>query len=86
MKQLTTDLYDTLDEQMKSSTLRSKFSIYNDKEMDTQYKNYEKTIKEWEKKVQEKEDYYYKKFAAMETALGQLNSQQSSLAGLFGTN
>lgn len=86
MKQLTTDLYDTLDEQMKSSTLRSKFSIYNDKEMDTQYKNYEKTIKEWEKKVQEKEDYYYKKFAAMETALGQLNSQQSSLAGLFGSN
>lgn len=86
MKQLTTDLYETLDEQMKSSSLRSKFSIYNDKEMDTQYKNYDKTIKEWEKKVQEKEDYYYKKFAAMETALGQLNSQQSSLAGLFGSN
>lgn len=86
MKQLTTDLYNTLDEQMKSSTLRSKFSIYNDKEMDKQYKNYEKTIKEWEKKVQEKEDYYYKKFAAMETALGNLNSQQSSLAGLFGSN
>lgn len=85
MKQLTTGLYETLDEQMKSSGLRSKFSIYNDKEMDTQYKNYDKTIKEWEKKVKEKEDYYYKKFAAMETALGTLNSQQSSLAGLFGT-
>ncbi len=85
MKQLTTGLYETLDEQMKSSGLRSKFSIYNDKEMDTQYKNYGKTIKEWEKKVKEKEDYYYKKFAAMETALGTLNSQQSSLAGLFGT-
>lgn len=85
MKQLANGLYDTLDEQMKSSSLRSKFSIYNDKEMDKQYKNYEKTIKEWEQKVKDKEDYYYKKFAAMETALGQLNSQQSSLAGLFGT-
>ena len=85
MKQLTSELYSTLDEQMKSSSLRSKYSIYNDKEMDTQYKNYEKTIKEWEQKVKDKEDYYYKKFAAMETALGTLNSQQSSLAGLFGT-
>lgn len=85
MKQLAENLYDTLDKQMSSSSLRSKFSIYNDKEMDTQYKNYTKTITEWEKKVKEKEDYYYKKFAAMETALGNLNSQQSSLAGLFGT-
>lgn len=85
MKQLATNLYNALDKQMQSTTLRSRFSIYNDKEMDTQYKNYSKTIKEWEKKVKDKEDYYYKKFAAMETALGNLNSQQSSLAGLFGT-
>lgn len=85
MKQLTSGLYDTLDSQMKSSTLRSKYSIYNDKEMDTQYKNYDKTIKDWEQKVKDKEDYYYKKFSAMETALGKINSQQSSLSGLFGT-
>ena len=69
---------------MKSTSLRSKYCIYNDKELDTQYTNYTKTIKEWEQKVSDKEDYYYKKFSAMETALGNLQSQTSSLTGLFG--
>ena len=41
-------------------------------------------IKKWEEKLQDKEDYYYKKFSSMETALSKLNSQTSSLSGLFG--
>ena len=31
----------------------------------------------------DKEDYYYKKFSKMETALSKLNSQTSSLSGMF---
>lgn len=84
MKQLSTNLYNAIDKQMQGTSLRSRYKIYNDKELDTQYKNYTSTIKEWEKKVSEKEDYYYKKFSQMETALAKLNSQQSSLAGLLG--
>lgn len=86
MKQLATNLYNAIDKQMTSTTLRSRYSIYNDKEMTTQYKNYTTTIKEWETKISDKEDYYYKKFSSMETALSKLNSQTSSLSGLFGSN
>lgn len=84
MKQLSTNLYNAIDKQMQGNSLRSRFKIYNDKELDNQYKSYTTTIKEWEKKVSAKEDYYYKKFSQMETALAKLNSQQSSLSGLLG--
>ena len=40
MKQMATNLYNAIDKQMTRTTLRSKYSIYNDKEMTTQYKNY----------------------------------------------
>lgn len=84
MKQLSTNLYKAIDEQMQSSSLRSRFKIYNDKELDKQYRNYTKTIKEWESKVSDKEDYYYKKFSQMETALSKLQSQTNSISGLLG--
>lgn len=86
MKQMATNLYNAIDKQMTRTTLRSKYSIYNDKEMTTQYKNYTTTIKEWETKISDKEDYYYKKFSSMEIALSKLNSQTSSLSVLFGSN
>ena len=60
-------------------------SFYNDKEMASEYSDYTDLIKKWEEKLQDKEDYYYKKFSSMETALSKLNSQTSSLSGLFGS-
>lgn len=84
MKNLTQGLYKSLDSQMKSSKLRSSFTIYNDKQMATEYSNYTDTIKKWEEKVEAMEDSYYKKFAAMETALAKLQSSTSSLSSLFG--
>lgn len=84
MKQLATNLYTSIDKQMQSNSLRSRYSIYNDKEMTSQYSNYTKTISEWESKISDKEDYYYKKFSQMETALSKLNSQTSSLTGMLG--
>ncbi len=84
MKQLSTGLYDAIDAKMKSTTMSSAYTIYNDKQMQTQMNNYAKQIKEWEKKVTEKEDYYYRMFAKMETALGTLNSNSSYLSGMLG--
>lgn len=83
MQKVTTNLYNAIGDKMKSTTLSSAFTIYNDKQMTTQYKDYTKLIKEWETKISDKEDYYYKKFSSMESALTKLNSTQSSLSGYF---
>lgn len=85
MKQLSTNLYKSIDDQMQSNDLRSRYKIYNDKEMDKQYTNLTKTIKEWESKVSDKEDYYYKQFSNMETALAKLQSQTSSISSMLGS-
>ena len=85
MKQLSTNLYKSIDDQMQSNELRSRYKIYNDKEMDKQYTNLTKTIKEWESKVSDKEDYYYKQFSNMETALAKLQSQTSSISSMLGS-
>lgn len=81
---LTTDLYTDLTNKMASSSLSSAYTVYNDKQMQTQYNNYKSEIADWEDKITDYEDRYYKKFAAMEKALASLNSQTSSLSGLFG--
>ncbi len=83
MQNVTTNLYNAIGDKMKSTTLSSAFTIYNDKQMATQYTDYTKLIKEWETKISDKEDYYYKKFSSMESALTKLNSTQSSLSGYF---
>ena len=41
-------------------------------------------LKKLEEKLVDKEDYYYKKFSSMETALSKFNCQTSSLSSLFG--
>lgn len=84
MKQLTSGLYDNLDKKMKSSRLSSAFTIYNDKQMASEYSNYTKQIKSWEKKIQEMEDRYYKQFANMEKMLANMQSSTSSLTSYFG--
>ena len=85
-QQLSKNLYKAMDDQMQSSSLRSRYKIYNDKELDKEYSNLAKTIKQWESKVSDKEDYYYKKFSNMETALSKLQSQTSSLSSMLGTS
>lgn len=86
MKKLTSGLYTDLGNKMKSTALSSAYTIYNDKEMNSQYSEYSKTISTWQDKLTEKEDYYYNKFAQMESALTKLQSQTSSLSGLFGSS
>lgn len=85
-KNLASGLYDTLTKKMSSSTVSSAFTIYNDKEMDTQIKNVETSIKDWEKKITTYEDKWYDKFAQMEKAMTEMNAQQTQLSSLLGTN
>ena len=84
MQGLAENLYDSIHKKMQTSSLSSIYTVYNDKEMASEYSDYTSIIKKWEEKLQDKEDYYYKKFSSMETALSKLNSQTSSLSGLFG--
>lgn len=84
MKQLTTKLYDAIGEKMTATELSSAYTIYNDKQMTKQYGDYTSIIKQWEKKVTDKEDFYYQKFAKMEAKLSELQSQTSSLTGILG--
>ena len=85
MQGLAENLYDSIHKKMQTSSLSSIYTVYNDKEMASEYSDYTSIIKKWEEKLQDKEDYYYKKFSSMETALSKLNSQTSSLSGLFGS-
>lgn len=84
MKQLTSGLYSTIDNKMKSTELSSAYKVYNDKEMDSELADYAEMIKKWEEKVKEKEDFYYNKFSQMEVALSKLQNQTSSLSNLLG--
>jgi flagellar hook-associated protein 2 len=83
LKQMTSGLYSAIDAKMKSTSLSSAYTVYNDKEMKTQKSELAKTIKKWEQKANDQEDYYYKKFAQMEKALTQMQSQTQNITGLF---
>ncbi len=83
-KELTSSVYDKLNKKMSATTLSSFNMVYNDKEMAKEYSDYTETISKWEQKLQDMEDSYYQKFAAMESALATLQSQQSSLASMLG--
>lgn len=82
--QLAQGLYEDMGAKMKSTSLRSIYNVYNDKQMASELKDYEDDVKYWENYLQELEDKYYKQFSAMETALAKLQSSSSALASLMG--
>ena len=85
IKGIASKLYNNMDEKLKgSTTLKSAYTVYNDKEMAKSYSDYTTKIKEWNEKVAKIEDSYYKKFSAMEVALGKLQSQMSAFTGMLG--
>lgn len=77
------NLRQTMSDKMAGSKYSSSMSFYNDIKMKSDVKDYESDIKDWEDKLAEMEDTYYSKFTAMETALAKLQSQQSTMSGLF---
>lgn len=82
-KQLSTNLYQALDTKMKSTSMNSAYTVYKDKQITKDLDSYTKLIKTWEEKLEDREEYYYSKFTAMEKAMASLNSTQSSLSGYF---
>lgn len=78
------NLRKTMSDKMAGSKTSSARTFYNDITMKEQINNYKKDIVRWEEKLQSMEDAYYKKFTAMEVAMSKMQSQQNSLAGLFG--
>nr|MCR4611373.1 flagellar filament capping protein FliD [Lachnospiraceae bacterium] len=85
MQKLSSNLYDAIGGEMKSSNLRTAYTVYNDKQMKKDYDSYTKSIKEWENKIADMEDRYYKRFSAMESALAKMQSATSSLSSLLGS-
>lgn len=81
---LAGELYDDLADKMKSTTMRSALSFYNDKEMKKQVKSYQDEIDRMEKKLIDMESRYYKQFTAMEKAMSQMNSQSNYLMSMLG--
>lgn len=84
--ELAKGVYDSLSERMKSTTLNSVYKVYNDKKMQEDYNSYDDKIEEWEDKISKMEDYYYKKFSDMETALASLQNSTSSISSLIGSS
>lgn len=82
-KQLSTATYDAIDKKMSSSTLSSKYKVYNDKYMNTQITDLNKTIKTWDGKIDTMRTKWEKQFASMETSLSKLNSTQSQITSLI---
>ncbi len=83
--QLTSHLYSELDEKMKGTTLSSAFTVYNDKQITADLRQYNTQISKWENYVSQQEEFWYNKFTAMEKALAQLQSSTSALSGLLGS-
>lgn len=83
MTNLTSALYSDMFDKMKVTKLSSALTFYNDKEMNEQLSDYKEDLKNWETKLTDMEDRYYKQFTSMETALEKLSSQQSSFSSYF---
>lgn len=77
---LSNQVYSELTKKMKSTSLRSMYTVYNDKQMATEYSSYKTKISDMEDTISTKEDYYYKLFSKMEKAMAEANSQQSTLS------
>lgn len=81
---LSTNLYDDLTKKMAGTTLSSAMTVYNDKQLKSEYEDYTDKIKKQEEKLNAMMDKWYAKFSAMEVAMSKLESRSSSLASILG--
>ena len=86
MQKLATDVYTELGNKMKSTSVSSIYTVYNDKEMASEYSSYNDLIKKWTNRAKDLEDSYYKKFATMESTLAKLQNSTASLSSMIGQN
>ena len=84
LSQIMSKFYSTLTERMSASSISSALTFYNDKQIKSQTDDYDKQIKNWETKLADMEDRYYKQFSATESSMAKLQNQQNQLAGMLG--
>lgn len=84
MTSLGNKLYEDMSDKMRSSTLSSALTFYNDKTMDKQVRDFDTKISELEMRLATIEDRYYKQFTAMEQAMQQSNSTSDWLTQQLG--
>lgn len=83
--QLSKNLYDKMSDLSKSvDGYRTYGNFYDDKKMKSDYDDYTSKISDLEQKLADYEDKWYKKFAAMETALAKMQSNMSAVTSLLG--
>ena len=81
---LAENMYTQLSNKMKTSSVSSAYTVYNDKQMKKDYEDYDDVIDKWDEKITAYEEKYRKQFVAMEKAMSSMNSQQSQLSSLLG--
>lgn len=90
-KGLAVRLYDNLTggiEQIidKAGTGDDSYSLVDNSVLGKKITSYNKLIADWDNRLETMEARYYRQYAALETALSQLNQQSSSLLSLLGTD
>lgn len=81
---LSRNLYGKLGDLMKGTEFSSSFTLYDDKNMKSEYDDFTSKIKKQETLITDYEDRYYKKFSRMETAMAKMQSKQNAISGIFG--
>ncbi len=85
--QLSQNLYSKMNDMSKSvEGYRSFGSFYDDKKMKSDYTDYTSKIADMEKKLNEYEDKWYKKFSKMETAMAKMQSNTNAVTAMLGGN
>ncbi|MBO4505792.1 MAG: flagellar filament capping protein FliD [Lachnospiraceae bacterium] len=84
LSKLFSGFYDSLTKQMSASSISSALTLYNDKQIQSQIDSYQTQINDWEDRLADLEERYYKQFSSMESSLADLQSKQNQLSGLLG--
>lgn len=80
---LSQNLYDKMSDMSKSvDGYRSFGNFFDDKKMKSDYDSYSSKITDMEKKLNDYEDKWYKKFAKMESAMAKMQAKTNALGGL----
>ncbi|PKM94937.1 MAG: hypothetical protein CVU84_08415 [Firmicutes bacterium HGW-Firmicutes-1] len=77
------ELYSKMAEKMKSTSLNSAFTFYNDKQMKKQVVDYEDRMAKLEDKMITMETRYRAQFTAMEKAIQRANSQSTNITNML---
>lgn len=82
--QLNQKMSDKLFGMMGTTQFSSFNKVYDDKRMKEEYDSYTTKIAEEEKRLQDYEDKWYKKFSQMETAMAKMQSNVNAVTSLLG--